>query len=464
MRCSISTVVTATFVLLAAGSANAQDEPPPPPVVEGPPPPPVESPPPSPSPSPSPSPPPPPPLPPSPSSSGPHFGDAGVFVITADSGIAIGSTEYSQSAARVFSVTVSHGLDYFVTRHFSIGADAGVSYGTSRGYGADSSLVEETVTSFAGAARLGVDLPLSDTVSFYPRLSLGIESVHRASTLVAGSSLSVAANPVGAPTETQVGPYVNVFAPFLLHAAPHFFVGLGPAIFHEFGKANTDPNVGGERTTIQARMVVGGWWGGDDAPTSDATATATVTTPAERPGPRFGDRDVWVLSGELGAAAAYSTYAGVDSSSTSISISPSFDYFVATHVSLGLGGYVSYGSVQAPRPDGPKVKDQVTTLSLVGRIGVDLPLSRAFSFYPRASISVGRRSYDETSGTDENMYAVLNVTPSLYAPLLVHFAPHAFVGFGPYVSHDLANAEENSSRPDNLSTTVGARLIVGGWL
>jgi hypothetical protein len=407
-----------------------------------------------------------PPVAPSPSVvAGPRFGDAGELVITADASIGISSTEYSQFAARRVSVGFSPGFDYFVIRRFSIGVDVTVAYVNQRGYGADSSLVETAITTVAGGARLGLDVPLGDVVSFYPRLTLGVESLHREATVVGRGSLSVASSPTGAPSETLVGPYVSVFAPLLLHPTAHFFVGVGPSLFHEFGKANADPSIGGERTTIAGRMVVGGWWGGDDAADARATsADGAASLPPDRHAPRFGDRDVWVLSGELGAAVTRTVYGGVDSSATSYTINPSFDYFVARHVSLGLGGTLGYSSIVSPRADGPKVKADVMTLGAVGRFGVDIPLSSSLSWYPRASLAVGRTSYDETSGIAANKYAAINVTAGLYAPLLVHFVQHAFVGFGPSVSHDLSNKVEDRSGTNNLATTIGARLIVGGWL
>jgi hypothetical protein len=93
-----------------------------------------------------------------------------------------------------------------------------------------------------------------------------------------------------------------------------------------------------------------------------------------------------------GAGVFRTTYGGVSSSSTTYSVSPSFDYFVAAHVSLGLGGTLSHSSFEAPRPDGPKVQDDQTFMGAVGRLGVDIPLSSALSFWPRALLAVGRTS------------------------------------------------------------------------
>ena len=54
---------------------------------------------------------------------------------------------------------------------------------------------------------------------------------------------------------------------------------------------------------------------------------------------------------------------------------------------------------------------------------------------------------------------------SLYVPLLVHPAPHFFVGLGPFVTHDVDHeyTAQNGGKGKNEGTTVGAALTVGGW-
>jgi hypothetical protein len=85
------------------------------------------------------------------------------------------------------------------------------------------------------------------------------------------------------------------------------------------------------------------------------------------------------------------------------------------------------------------------------------------SFYPRASISVGREAFDVRSAPQTNAASSAVVTLGLYAPLLVHVATHAFAGFGPYISHDAIRRTDD--RPgDTLATRIGASLLVGGWL
>ena len=108
--------------------------------------------------------------------------------------------------------------------------------------------------------------------------------------------------------------------------------------------------------------------------------------------------------------------------------------------------------------------DDVSSFGGAVRLGGDAPLSPLVSFYPRASFAVSRESYDERSGVARNAASATVFTLRLYAPLLVHVATHAFVGFGPSVVRDVLRSIDDDRRGDNLATRVGATLIVGGWL
>ena len=97
------------------------------------------------------------------------------------------------------------------------------------------------------------------------------------------------------------------------------------------------------------------------------------------------------------------------------------------------------------------------------RAGVDVPLGASVSIYPRLSLGYGVESFSYafagvvTAGHDEYGYV------DLYLPLLVHPARHFFVGLGPEVSTDLSRTYTPGNVSDQ-STSVGAGLIVGGWL
>jgi hypothetical protein len=306
-----------------------------------------------------------------------------------------------------------------------------------------------------------VDLPLGRFVSFYPRFTLGIESTHSERQVIHGKSASVATAFVASPSNTQTGPWVALFAPLLLHPAPHVVVGAGPSFFHEFGRVAGAQDVGGERTTLGGRITIGAWWGGAVASPEEA---APATTPAATE-PRFGDARHFVLDGLAGAGFTYSFHNGTASNTTNVFINPGFDYFVASQVSLGLGVSTDYTKTNGVQPSGAAVTYETTGIGVTPRIGVNIPISAALSFYPRATLFAGTRSYDESSGASGINYSVYIVNLGIYAPLLVHVASHAFIGIGPYVNHDLtAKLANGLVGPENLATRAGASVLVGGWL
>jgi hypothetical protein len=49
-----------------------------------------------------------------------------------------------------------------------------------------------------------------------------------------------------------------------------------------------------------------------------------------------------------------------------------------------------------------------------------------------------------------------NLALNLFVPLMLHPAPHFFLGFGPALDVDLTG--------DTKSTTIAGRLTIGGWL
>jgi hypothetical protein len=451
--------VVASLLFFASRIANAQDEPaagplPAPPVEPapeyGPPPPPV---PPTPPPAPRAPEPAPAELPPS-APRPPRFGDPGVVVISADSSIGISSTEYSNSRTRFVQALFSPGFDYFATRGFSVGLDLEVGYSYTQALDADRVLVETTSTSYGLGPRFGFNVPLGESVSFYPRLTVGIASQTKDRKYPATSFNE----PATTSSATLSGGYVVLFAPLLFHPAPHFFLGAGPGLYSAFGTGKTS-ELDGERTSLFGSVIVGGWWGGKGGAPLPTVPADVPFPPPEARRPRFGDDDTWVFTGDLGASVAHSTYADSDLKDTSVSISPSVDYFVVEHLSLGVAGFVSHAS----RSSGAKNEVSTTEVGAAARIGVDIPLGTSLSLYPRAGLSVAHRSYEaKTLGTTTD-YAATGLTVALYMPLLVHFASHAFAGFGPTLRHDLTNTVEGGGA-SNLGTTVGAALVVGGWL
>jgi hypothetical protein len=146
-----------------------------------------------------------------------RFGAAGVFLLTNSTSLGLAATRYDTGDASSTSVSFSPGFDYFVTRHLSLGIDAWVSYAEQRRYSGDASLIESKTTALGVGPRLGLDIPIADLLSFYPRITVGFESRHDEDRLVYGSPKSAP----DALATTRGGLFVLLFAPLLLHPAPH---------------------------------------------------------------------------------------------------------------------------------------------------------------------------------------------------------------------------------------------------
>jgi len=148
-------------------------------------------------------------------------------------------------------------------------------------------------------------------------------------------------------------------------------------------------------------------------------------------------------------------------------VSPGVDYFLADHFSIGLAGtFTSSSSTGVDPSTGLEVDSSTQSGGPSLRLGLDLPLGEWLSVWARASLGVGLNAYDEKSGSSENKYNENVAWVGLYVPLLVHPAPHFFVGLGPSVSRDLDRSVGYSTfaRVENRSMTVGAGLVMGGWL
>lgn len=440
MRARVGAHLLVASVLTFAAGAQAQEEP------EAPPPPPVapegaapaETTPEAPAVA------PPPPTPvvvaPAPAA-GPRFGARGEYVVTAASAIGLSSLQYAKSATETFSITFSPGLDVFVARGFSLGVDLDVGYDVTK-RPPNAQLGTTKTTTLALGPRFGLNIPLGERFSFYPRVGFGFSSISTTS--------EVTGMPERSDSERTIT--VSAFAPVLFHAAPHFFFGAGPSFNHRFPEAGHE----GELTTAAGRILVGGWWGGG---AKDETAAA----PEADDGPRFGDRGQWVFTGDVGGRVAHtggSTSSTVtDDTATTVSISPGVDVFIVPHLSLGAAALIAYSDTKSRSR---------TTLGVGPRVGAEIPLGRSFSLYPRLLFSYVH-VLDEASASPFTTVGGAATSSSgdifaltAYVPVLAHVAPHFFIGFGPSLYHELSRTFGTSS--GDLATRVGASLEVGGWL
>ncbi|HEX2658714.1 MAG TPA: hypothetical protein VHU40_10590 [Polyangia bacterium] len=153
--------------------------------------------------------------------------------------------------------------------------------------------------------------------------------------------------------------------------------------------------------------------------------------------------------------AIYNTsVSGQSGSTTSFTIAPALDYFVAQN--LSIGGQVGFTHDSFSTPG--------SNVSLVGsgfvlgiRGGINIPLAPAASLWPRLSLTYRSLSGDGWT----NSWVPLTI----FVPLLWHPASHFFLGGGPVFSTELSNSyETNGLSVDGGKTTViGLQAVVGGY-
>jgi hypothetical protein len=348
-------------------------------------------------------------------------------------------------------------VHWFVVKNLSLGLDFELQWSDSTGYGADSSLVSTKTTLVSGGPVVGYNVPFGDFFSFWPHVTLGVHHRHVEQSLVSGSSLSTG-DATGSPSYSQDGPWIHVHAPLLVHPTPHFFVGFGPSLYHDFARAQGVPGVGAESTTLGAGLTVGGWFGGPAGKADDETPPET--SPRRR---RFGDAGQLVLDTELGLGGSSTSYTDSPASSSGWNVAPGLDYFVEGRFSIGAFASLSKGSSTNVGSGGTTIERDDTSYGFGPRVGFDIPIAEAVSLYPRLSVAISHDSHTQTPSNGPG-YTIDSTALTLgaYAPLVVHPAPHFFAGVGPSFTHDLSRSLADGRT--NEGTTIGASFLLGGWL
>ncbi len=403
-------------------------------------------------------------VPHAPDAPAPPFGAQGEWSIDSASALGLFSTQYSNSDASTTSFSFVPSVSYFVARNVSLGLDVEAHYTDGKGYLADYSLTETKTTTFAVGPQLGFNIPLGQWVSIYPRLTVGLETIRQTTTRITAGPVNsadgnaIVPSPLSQPVGPRIDPWLSLFVPLLIHPTSHFFLGIGPTFHRTFGPAGDGADSGlGERTSVGFSGLLGGTWGGPSVAPPAESAPVDPSRPQPR---RFGDSGDFVVMGGVDIGGTWTSFDGTGSSSSSVGISPSFDYFVADHFSLGLE--LDITSATGREAAGTSYSSQ--SYGGAGRIGYDIPIASGASVFLVGDVGAGHDSYahDDSSG-NSNSYAEDYVYVGLFAPLLFHLTPHYFVGIGPSITHDVARSLEGSTY-SNLSTRVGVSFVVGGWL
>jgi len=173
---------------------------------------------------------------------------------------------------------------------------------------------------------------------------------------------------------------------------------------------------------------------------------------AATPAGRFGDKSQLTISSDAGLSIATSSVSDVDGSTTTITLRPAVDYFIANN--LSLGGFIGLDYVKASG-------SHATTFAIGPRVGYNLAFSDRFSVWPKLGFSYSSTDVStdvptgpntETSTGASGSHIALNV----FVPVMFHPVPHFFLGFGPALDTDLSG--------DARVTTIAGRLTIGGWL
>jgi hypothetical protein len=139
-------------------------------------------------------------------------------------------------------------------------------------------------------------------------------------------------------------------------------------------------------------------------------------------------------------------------SSTTVEIEPSLDYFVMPNLSVG-------GEVGVLHGDGIGGISGATVTAIVieARVGYNVPINDLFSLWPHLGIGYEHISAS-SGGTSASGYAIPFVVT---VPVLWHPASHFFVGLGPTLTTELAFKVE--SMDQSKTTDIGLTAILGGY-
>lgn len=392
------------------------------------------------------------------------FGDRGQFALLAGSTVGISSSSYSRGAADSFAIVFAPSLEWFVFDDVSVGLEIDVARSSSHGY-VGAALLSSKYTLIGGGVHFGLNLPFAKIASVYPLLMAGIVHSERTYALP-GDASSPFVPDRSATALTENGLWIAASVPVLYHPVEHFFVGLGPTLYHDFSHAEGGwgGGDGAKRTSIGGEFVLGGYFEPSAAEPADTDEVAPASGQPKKKPPRFGDAGTLVLTEESAVSWQSVSYQGLDSSRNSFEIAGGFDWFFFRDQSLGFAAAYSDIHRQA-FPPAPVASSGQSFGALV-RYGFVLPFYSWFSVYPRMtfSYSVAKTvvSADIVSAATTIQTHEHIVAAAITVPAMFHLATHFFVGLGPSVSEDIVHTQEHG--PQTRRVAYGASTLLGGWL
>ena len=166
----------------------------------------------------------------------------------------------------------------------------------------------------------------------------------------------------------------------------------------------------------------------------------------------FGSPGQWIIHSGSTLNVSHSAFDNFGNSVTSVTVSPSIDYFAAKRFSIGADLDIGYQHGGAADPTVFKS----TRFGAGLRVGYAIPLGERLSLYPRLTFGFRETwvSRVETFSSPEQTDKSTAVVATLFVPLLFHVAPRFFVGLGPGFSHSFEDKSTDT-------TEVYGRFLVG---
>jgi hypothetical protein len=389
-----------------------------------------------------------------------RFGAPGQFVLTGGHSASAGQTTFKSGASRL-GYSFSPGIDWFVIRNFSLGAEVAISHFDDVGFFSDGSTVRDVGSSWSVGGRVAYNIPLSAWASWYPRVTVGYEESKSNTRFVEFHDAPQQGAPAWSPFHTsRQSATAQLFAPLLLHLRSHVFVGFGPSVVHSFaGEQTRAPGAAtGATTRLGAGLLVGGYFGGPPEPLpEDARPELSGVAPAQ-----FGEAGVVTISAESALSGHYSFDDKTSFWSGDLTLAPSVDYFFTDLVSAGASIVLSDARARGyDIPTGKAYESVETQVGGGARIGINGRLAWWLSVYPRAEVDilhVDRGSAVSGQGAEHD---TVKATASLFVPLVFHLSQHLFVGVGPKASADILSKRDDGL--ENQAAFIGASALVGGW-
>lgn len=163
------------------------------------------------------------------------LGEEGQIAISSDLQLSFTSSKSTppvgDAGDAVTTIVIKPALDYFVMESLSLGGHLGYAQ-TGSG--------DDKISGIGVGVRVGYAIPIADMVAFWPKAGIGYQTVSMGD--FSGNKMAL-----------------EVFAPFAISPAEHFFVGIGPMLSMDLS-SKMEGEDANKDTTFGLMTQVGGYF------------------------------------------------------------------------------------------------------------------------------------------------------------------------------------------------------------